>query len=349
MVRACEDEFLEGKAVRCWWAHQAARNEGLNLLFFYGFLFFLIVCWWNLVSTLLPCYKKLLIYLVHPGQPYFVPLVYQGETALQRENHEALSKRSSFSSYALAERTLQISFYPAIKLVRSPLAFLPSKETRSLALFISCGKDTQHRRALVLNYRICYAIRQMDIIWNSSLPPSLMLQNSWQLSLPPGFPVLLNVCLKEGSASTKRWQHTGPPKWLRHVDFVLEQTEVFILVPQPAGCPVRGRREPAEAGQVGVAAMPLKHNRAWRWCREGLRAWEATVPLLGRRNTFKESIRDFLQCLHFIWMFPLASVSHSCRSGWREPVWPQLTGLRVAFATCLGSTVRAATRFVEQY
>lgn len=41
------------EAVWCWWSHQAACNEGLDLLFFYGFLFFLIVCWWNTISTLL--------------------------------------------------------------------------------------------------------------------------------------------------------------------------------------------------------------------------------------------------------------------------------------------------------
>lgn len=52
-------------------------------------------------------------------------------------------------------------------------------------------------------------------------------------------------------------------------------------------------------GGAGRACGPV-------WCMAG---WETTVPLLGHRSTFQESTQEVLQCLPFIWMFPLASVS----------------------------------------
>lgn len=93
-----------------------------------------------------------------------MPLVHHTETSFQRENSQALCKRSSFSSHALAEGTLKISFYPAIKLVSSPLAFPAQRGAEEDCSLLLLKGSMQHLRDLMLNYGTSRAIDQMGII-----------------------------------------------------------------------------------------------------------------------------------------------------------------------------------------
>lgn len=190
-------KFLEGKAVWCWWSHQAACNEGLNLLFFYGFLFFLIVCWWNLVSTLL---QKIAHLSSTCRTPPFHP------SCVLRRNLSAERIQSGFLEEI-------IIFLPCIGWENAKDLILTCNQARQLSTCFSFSarnrrgsqsssltgrRSMQHLRALVLNYRTCCAVCQMDIIWNSVLPPlNLILQSSRWLSLSPVFPASLEVCVKE--------------------------------------------------------------------------------------------------------------------------------------------------------
>lgn len=174
----------------CWWSHQAACNESLNLLFLYGFLFFLVVCWWNLISTLLQ-------EITHLSSTRRTPLFHS--SCVWGRNCFAERKQTGFIqeiiySHALAESALKISFYPAIKLVGSPLL---SKEIKRIAAFLSC------RTVYSISDLYCWttepAMPPAKFILFEVTPLNSHFTELMVIAIFPGFPVLLESPLRKAS------------------------------------------------------------------------------------------------------------------------------------------------------